>query len=78
MKIVIKTVRDMLADPDISIDNGNLRREYKCHFFLNGNMEKELCGKTFEVTKGTGMNLWPFLIKGFFVPDFAVKEIIED
>ena len=77
MKIVIKTIEEMLEDPDVLKNEIVLRKDETEVFFIGSIMEEELCGKTFEIERkdNTGTGHWPYLIKGFFIPAFAVKEI---
>lgn len=78
MKVVIKTIKEMLKDPDVLRNEVALQKEGGGIFLAGSSMEEELAGKTLKVEEETGIEVYPYMIKGFFVPKFTVKEVIED
>ena len=77
MKIVIKTIEEMLKDPGVLKNEVSLQKDGEV-FCIGSVMEEELCGKTFEVKEAIGTKHWPYLINDFFIPSFAVKEVLKD
>ena len=78
MKVLIKTIAEMLEDPDVLVNRDALQKNGTEVFFRGSNMEEELCGKTLEVDEELEGQHWPYLINDFFVPAFAVKEVLRD
>ena len=77
MRVIIKTIEEMLEDPAVFKDETSLQKDGEV-FFLDSSMEKELCGKTLRVDEEVGTARWPYIINGFFIPTFSVKEILRD
>jgi hypothetical protein len=75
MKITIKTLEEMRATEGVFEDQIGLKHEEGCHFQTTGPMT-QLCGKTFE--NDGKKELKELCIDGWWVPLFAVKEIIKD
>ena len=84
MKITIKTREEMLEDPAVIMEEDKLMKG-EIPFFLDCNMEDDLCGKTLEVIDDLfPTEEYPYAIfisedePPWYIPEYAVKEVLED
>ena len=87
MKIKMKTVKEMKETEGIYEIHDALRGEKDfCAFLLNCPMETNLCGKEFKVeeTNEPSTEEYPYAVRVgqetmlWYIPWFAVKEVLED